>query len=236
MLNILSICFGIIGIVGTLFSIYSFIKNYKVKKLKAIIDSTILISDKINEYENLKIAYNKENINSFIKTHIKIENVGTDIIEPSDLTHSSPISISPIDNFLFDDISQLEITASNSNNKVSLIREENNSPSLKVDFEFLNPKDEINIVLFHSGSITVNGDLKGKPITVDIIKSYEYNEESYVLESNKKRLLITKRSVITFLLIAAVFFLSIASIIDYESSIMSMFLITLFSTLPDLFE
>lgn len=229
MLNILSLCFGIFGIIGTIFSIYSFIKNYKVKKLKAIINSTILISDRISEYENLKISYNNENTDSFISSHIIIKNVGTDIIEPSDLTQSSPILISPIGSLLFKDAISSTITASNNSNNVFLSNV-NSNKSLKVNFEFLNPKEEIHIFLLHRDKITVSGDLKGKPIKVITKRSYDNSETKDALKKKKNDLRTTKFT-ISFIIFMTTITLWNSNIINAEVSLALMYIAFLIMSL-----
>lgn len=159
-LNIFSILIGLIGIV---LSIYTFIKSKKIKKLAVDSDSTILISESLNTYENLKISYNNEDIKSLTSSIIKIKNIGTDIVISSDIAPSTPIVIKTTEKFLLNDISQYEINVSNNKSTVKLSKLNENS--LQVLFDFLNPKDEISITILHTGDIYVEGDLMTTTIT-----------------------------------------------------------------------
>lgn len=172
---------SIIGILGTIFglfgiiiSIYSIVKSKKTKKLAANTESTVLISETLNKYENLKISYNNENIESLISSIVRIKNIGSDIVEPTDVAPSSPIIIKTTQKFLFKDASKYEINVSNSKNtaKLSHISE----TELILNFDFLNPKDEILITLLHTGDISVHGDLKSNPIKNYTKKNYEGHE------------------------------------------------------------
>lgn len=169
---------NIIGIISTLFgiivSIYCSIKTKKTKKLAANSESTILISETIGKYENLKISCNNEDIKSLTSTVVRIKNIGSDIVEPSDLAPSSPIIIKTTQKFLLNDVSQYKIMASNSKNVVKLTKIDDSS--LQISFDFLNPKDEICVTILHTGDISVNGGLKTSPIRNYTRKKYENNE------------------------------------------------------------
>lgn len=168
-----NIIMGIFGALGTIFTIYSYIKNRKIKKLIFNTESTVLISESVTEYENLKIIYNNESIKSLTSTIVRIKNTGSDLVLPSDLAPSSPIIIKTTEKFLLKEISKYDINSSNSKNIVKL------SPlgetSLQVLFDFLNPKDEISITLLHTGDVYVEGDLITNPIT-NHTKNYKYTD------------------------------------------------------------
>lgn len=171
----------IIGVSGTLFglfgiiiSIYSIVKNKKTKNLAANTESTVLISETLSKYENLKISYNNENIESLISSIVRIKNIGSDIVEPTDIAPSSPIIIRTTQKFLFNDASQFEINVSNNKNTAKLSRI--SETELKLNFDFLNPKDEISVTLLHTGDISVYGDLKTNPIKIYTQKNYENHE------------------------------------------------------------
>ena len=172
--TIIGIAGTIFGLVSILISIYFFKKSKKTKNLSINSVSTILISENLNEYENLKISYNNEDIRSLTSTTIKIKNIGTDIVEPSDLLQSSPIIIDTTEKFLLNDISQYDITSSNNKNNVSLNKITDSS--LQLTFEILKPKDEISISVLHTGDITVSGELKTTSIKNFTKKKYKNND------------------------------------------------------------
>ena len=162
MMNTIGIAGTVFGLFGIIISIYFYKKQKKVKRLSVKSESTILISETLNKYKNLKISYNNQNITSLTSTIIKITNIGTDIVEPTDLAPSSPLIIKTTDKFLLDDITQYKITTSNSKNLASLSKI--SDTSLQISFDFLNPKEYIIITLLHTGDISVDGDLKTNSI------------------------------------------------------------------------
>ncbi len=152
---IISVLFGACGI---LLSVFFYFKGKKNKRLVYNLDTTILISENLNNYENLKILYNNESINSLSSTNIKIRNIGNDIIEPENFIPSTPIIIETSNEFLLQDVSKYKINCSHPKNRASL--EAIDKSHLKVHFDFLNPKDEIQIIVLHTGEISITGELK----------------------------------------------------------------------------
>lgn len=148
----------ILGILGIVFAFIFYFKGKKKKKLVYTSESTVLVSEKLSNYEDLKILYNNKEIKSLCSTTIKIKNMGNDIIEPHDLIPSMPITINTSDKFLFQDVSKYEFTSSNSKNRILLNKM--NDSQISVNFDFINPKDEITITLLHTGDISIDGDLK----------------------------------------------------------------------------
>lgn len=215
----------ILGLFGIIISIYSYIKSRKTKKLAVNQESTILISETLSKYENLKISYNNDDINSLTSTIVKIKNIGTDIVEPSDLIPSSPIKIHTTDKFLFNDTTQYEIVTSNSKNNVSLQKLSNST--LQLTFEFLNPKDEIFISLLHTGEITVSGDLKTNAIKNYSKKKYDHSDTSHYnnyeeeISYNANSLFKLMLSVLTLMMMFIILILAIAGRLSIEN--MSMF-------------
>ena len=213
----------VFGLFGIIISIYAYRKSKKTKKLTVNSESTILISEKLSQYENLKISYNSEDISSLTSTIVKIKNIGTDIVEPSDLIPSSPIIVNTTQKFLLNDSSQYEIYTSNNKNKVSLVKI--NESSLQLMFEFLNPKDEITISLLHTGSITVSGDLKTNPIKNYTSKKYENNgikynndDDSYIPSSNILFRLLT--SIITLAMMILVYYYILSGNLSPENMLL----------------
>lgn len=182
--TIIGISGTILGLFGIIISIYSYRKSKKTKRLAVNSESNILISETLSQYESLKVSYNDENIKSLTSTIVRIKNIGSDIIEPSDIVPSSPIIIKTTQKFLFNDISQYKIVSSNSKNIIKLIKI--NDSSLQVSFDFLNPKNEIYITILHTGDISVDGDLKTGSIKnytakkyYDVDTDHHYDEDTY---------------------------------------------------------
>lgn len=176
----LGIIIGVLGIiVGLGGSFFFYRKNKKVKKLIYRAETTVLISEDLSSYENLKILYNNENIDTLNSTTIKIRNIGNDIIEPKDFVPSMPIIIKTSDHFLLQDFSKYKITCSDSKNRVNL--EKIDESNFQVVFDYLNPKDEITIAILHTGDITITGDLKQKNSVKNYSnKKYGKEESDYI--------------------------------------------------------
>ena len=100
-----AILWGLIGIASTIFFgfIFSYIfyrKGLKQKKVICTTSSTVLISDNLSNYKNLKILYDNEYIKTLTSTTINFKNIGNDKIELDDIVPSDPIIISTSGKFL----------------------------------------------------------------------------------------------------------------------------------------
>ncbi len=171
----------IIGIVGILFgflgSLFFYLKGKKNKKLVYNTETTVLISESLSNYENLKILYNNEDIKTLNSTNIKIKNIGNDIIETSDFVPAEPIIIKTSDHFLLQDVSKYNINSSNAKNRVHLTHIDESH--IQVSFDFLNPKDEIQITVLHTGQISMTGDLKQGSVKNYSSKKYEKETDNF---------------------------------------------------------
>lgn len=210
-----------LSIFGVVVSIFSYIKTKKTKKIAVNSESTILISETLSKYENLKILYNDENIKSLTSTIVRIKNIGSDIVEPDDLVPSCPLTINTTKKFLLEDTSQYKISTSNTKNIVKLTKID--SMSLQISFDFLNPKDEIQITLLHTGDISVDGDLKSNPIKNYTKKKYENNDTKYNLEDEIASIFPPYKFMALFLSLMSLLLLC-SSIITNELSIDRMIL------------
>lgn len=167
---------GIVGIiVGAIIAIFFYFKGQKRKKLAYNLETNILISESLSNYENLEILYNNETIKSLKCTNIKIRNIGNDIIEPENLIPSTPITIKTSNDFLLQDVTKYEIKCSNPKNRVFL--ELIDKSHIKVLFDFLNPKDEIQITVLHTGTISITGELKQGDVKQYSNKKYEKEDD-----------------------------------------------------------
>lgn len=220
---------GIAGIViGVVCSYFFYRKGKKKKKIIYSLETTILISENLGTYENLKILYNDENINSLNSTIIKIKNIGNDIIEPDNFVPSMPIIIETTDSFLLKDVSKFRVYCSNSKNRVYL--EIIDELHLKVNFDFLNPKDEIHITILHSGDISVSGELKQGDVKNYSNKKYEkedVSEHDYSSTNYESKMFKPITSVMNLLevldicILGLMFFLLIGQEFNINSNIFS---------------
>lgn len=158
-----AIFWGIIGILSTIFFGYLFAyifykKSIKKKKIYIDVNSNILISEDLSNYEGLKVLYNNEEINTLTSSTIIIANIGNDLIEMDDIISSDPITISTSNKFLTNNIEEYVVTSSNK--KVSASLQKINDSILQLVFDFLRPKDNIKVTLLHDGMIDIGGELK----------------------------------------------------------------------------
>lgn len=149
-----SALWGIIGLIGgCLVSLFFFLMGKKRKILTYDIKSTELITKEISAIPNLEILYNKTKISNLTATHIEIRNAGNEVIEENHFASLSPLKlhIEEGEIFLY---SIIELTHKNMN--VSL--EENNG-DVFINFEFIKPKSLIQILVYHTGTLTMLGEL-----------------------------------------------------------------------------
>lgn len=217
----------VIGILGILFglggSYFFYRKGRKVKKLIYRAETTILISEDLSSYENLKILYNNENINSLNSTTIIIRNVGNDMIEPTDFIPAMPIVVKTSNQFLLQDFSKYKITCSDRKNRVHL--EKVDESNLQVIFDYLNPKDEISITILHTGDVTITGELKQRNSVKNYSnKKYGKEEADFVDNSQYDGLKIISDThfltemIMMLMVLAEIFFLMYNFMVGYSVS------------------
>ena len=160
-----------LGVLGIVFAFVFYFKGKRKKKLIYNTESTVLISENLSSYENLRISYNDKEITTLNSTTIKIKNIGNDIIEPNDFVPSTPIIIKVNGSFLLQDPTKYKIQRKNYKNIVSLEKKKENE--IKVNFDFLKPKDEIQITVLHTGEVSISGDLKQGTVKNYSSKKYE---------------------------------------------------------------
>lgn len=153
---------SISGIILTIFfGILSYIfyrKGIKKKKLLITSNSTILISEDLSNYNGLQISYNNEDVKTLTSTTITIRNIGNDVIEKNDIIPSDPITFTTTNKFLSTNNEEYKVVSSNKKISASLLK--NDESKLQLDFDFINPKNELSVTLLHNGDISINGDLK----------------------------------------------------------------------------
>lgn len=149
----------IISVLATLVVSYIFYKK-SIKKKKIVFDtiSTVLISDHLSRYKNLKLSYNDVPIQSLTITTITLQNIGNDMILPDDFVKTSSIILTCTESLLSNDTDLYTINSSNQDIDISLSLIDDNS--IRVNFDFFNPKDKVKITVLHVGEISVTGKLK----------------------------------------------------------------------------
>lgn len=182
-----SILWGIIGIISTIFFgfIFSYIfyrKGLKQKKVICTTSSTVLISDDLSNYKNLKILYNNEYIQTLTSTTINFKNIGNDKIEPDDIVPSDPVIISTSGKFLYNEDNIFEVKTTNKKVKSKL--EYIDDSNFNLVFDFFPPECELSVTLLHSEDILITGDLKIGEFNV--IKNQTYNTAMPIYQTMPK--------------------------------------------------
>lgn len=215
-----AILWGIISLLSTIFFgfLFGYIfykKSIKKKKLYIYVNSNILISEDLSNYEGIKILYNSEEIVTLTSSTIIISNIGNDIVEINDVISSDPIIITTSEKFLSNKLDEYNLITSNK--KVTATLQKIDDSTLQLVFEFLRPKDKIKVTLLHSGIINIEGELKIGTIEKNIdfdqndhLKKMNIFEEIMEIEIN----ILRKMSpYFTILVIIAVIFLYVYALI-----------------------
>lgn len=178
-----AILWGIISLLSTIFFgfLFGYIfykKSIKKKKLYIYVNSNILISEDLSNYEGIKIHYNSEEITTLTSSTIIISNIGNDIIEINDVISSDPIIIKTSEKFLSNNLDEYNLITSNK--KVTATLQKIDDSTLQLIFEFLRPKDKIKVTLLHSGIINIEGELKIGAIE----KNIDFDQNDHLTKTN----------------------------------------------------
>ena len=154
---------GIVGgaIASTLISLFFHFKETAKNRLTYEIDTSHIMSDKINQIVGLEVKYNSNNINNIYSSLITIDNIGNSVIRKHDIVPSCPISISTSGQFLKTKNQYISSYPANKIANYNLLFEENNGEynTVRLDFDYIPKKATIRFSLFHTGVISFNGDL-----------------------------------------------------------------------------
>lgn len=153
------------GIIGILVTIFFYKLDQRTKKLIYTKNSQSLITDTISKIDGLNITYFKKPIKNLTSTTIKIKSTGKDIIEMSDFAQLSPLSLKTDGKFVSQSV---EISNSNPLNPIEFNCI--NDSTIQLKYDYFKRNDLITITLFHTGNLTVTGELKkGKIVSSDSI-------------------------------------------------------------------
>ncbi len=154
---------GIIG--GAIFSLiisYLFyLKGQNRKRLTYEIQTFCIISNKINQIQELEVKYNSSEIDNLYYSTITIKNIGNSIVKEQDLIPSCPISILTSGQFLNDEPYRIESLPANkiTHYRLSPCEIEGACNCIEFNFDYIPKKAVITFSLFHTGDITLNGNL-----------------------------------------------------------------------------
>lgn len=170
----------VIGLVALLYSIKNQRRNNRLQKFKRLEckgRSYTVVNDESNVFSKLSVMYDGETLNNFTSTRLTITNTGNDVIRNNDISSKSPIQISSVNNKV--NILAFEIIPPTKEINNVIIRQEKDT--LNLEFEFLEPKDQIQIEILHTGKSTADLIGSGKIIGI----KQEFN--IYSLEDHIKK-------------------------------------------------
>lgn len=156
-----SILWGVVSLLGSF--LFSFIFYQLSKRGKKIIYSTEshqLITNNISNIENLHITYADKPIKNLTSTTIKLKITGKENIEYDDFAQSDPLCLKTDGEFLLqnDNIQSIITQNSQPSNSLELYSDDNSTISLY--FDYFKYNSLITLTLFHTGNLTVCGELK----------------------------------------------------------------------------
>ena len=164
--------FSLITFILTIISIslaYMFYrKSRKFIRLSHKFSSYSLIENNESKFPRLKVLYNDKQLNNFSIAQLSIKNSCNTSIKSTDIAPTDPIKITAHEGA---EILEAEIISQlNSSNNFRIIKDDNNN-SIIVAFDFVDPKEEACIQIYHTGitpdSLVVSGSIIGedKPFT-----------------------------------------------------------------------
>ena len=182
---------GIVGgaILSFIISLIFYFISTKRKRLSYSIKTFCLVSDKVNQINNLEIKYNCNEIENLYSSTLIIKNVGNSIIEKQDFALLYPpllytngeFLIDKSNTFLYGSVDNFGITYNtDSNNKITKII---------FEFDYIPIKGSISCSFFHTDNISFECKLKdGKIVQIqeeskfDVINNYILDVYSRILD------------------------------------------------------
>lgn len=170
---------AVIGIFGVLWGIYAHLKAYRKARLVAQFSRMTILSPQGDKVPNdVKISFKGEEIYQLSKTNVILWNAGSETVEGSAIVEKSPICIT------FDKKTRIlrsqivRVTRKVNNASLNYIDGEANK--VIVLFDYLDPKDGINIELLHDSKSTpqISGAIRGLPAGIRIVSLSDFIEKS----------------------------------------------------------
>lgn len=151
----LSIGGFVVGILGFVSGAVFYLKGKSKKILEYKKTSTNLITQDIADIPNLKISVGDEPTSDLTSTTVQFTNAGNVSIKLSDIATIKIISSGHF--FNSDDISSDHVLSDNKYLKPSVAISDNHK--IKINFNYLKPRQSFSITVLHDGKIDVIGDL-----------------------------------------------------------------------------
>jgi len=185
----------VLGVILTFIGIYITKKYRKIKRFNLrhwenneILNSTIL-SDK-----NIKILHNNREIEGLSELKLTLKNTGSEVLTMEDFYKEPTIAF-------FSDIHILNISLDCSEDYIKPEAVINSDSSIKLKFEFIEPKDSISMKILYSARNVSGGIISGKIIGGNKISSEFRTDKEY--EAHRERKAISK---FIYMIIAMILF------------------------------
>lgn len=139
-------------------------KKEKTRKIRCSGVSYNVISKDHNSFPKLKVHYDNSELSSFSSTRITIKNIGTEILRINDIATKSPLTIKTKsgENEL---LSYKIVEPTKEINNVVIKKQ--SETEMRIEFEYIEPNDEIHIEILHTGEKTTDLIGTGKIIGID---------------------------------------------------------------------
>ena len=153
-----SIFWGIAGIVaGIIVATFFFLIGQNKKLLEYQVITANLVTKDITNIPGISIMLDGEPLEDLVSTTIKFTNSGNQTIVPDDFATLEPLGATVTGQFLSAKHGyQVSCDNPNSCPYIKII----NDNTANIDFDFLKPKQSFTITLWHSGILSVLGELK----------------------------------------------------------------------------
>lgn len=161
-LNIfLSVGGFVVGILGFVSGVFFYLKGKDKKILEYRINSKALISVEHIEEPKIKLLYDEQPIHKLTLTHVIFTNLGNQTIYSYDFATQAQLGIK-VSRCFPDSSPEFKIDTDNPNSGISV--ECINSNLVRINFDFLKPKQIFKITFLHDGDIDILGELKSGKI------------------------------------------------------------------------
>lgn len=167
--SVLSIC----TVIGVPLSIFFGIKSLpKKKKLLYNTTTNPLITNSMSNIDGLYVSIDGIQIENLSSTTIVFSNMGKDNIDFSDFSTEKPLCIN-IQNGTFANLKDIDnyVSEKHLKNDNHVNCSKLSDSQIKIDFEFLKPRDNFKVIFLHTGAVEVQGiPIKGVFAPIEIKK------------------------------------------------------------------
>ena len=145
-ITFISIALALIGLISSVFFYY---KGRKTKLIRYYLYGNSLFEGFVEKIKGLSIQFYGKQIKTLTVTKIRFWNNGTETINHNDFPTNDPFSINIQKGYEILDASIMKSNNTSNNVKINL---SDAGFKIDVDFEYLDPKDEFIIQIFHTGT------------------------------------------------------------------------------------